>query len=67
MKIKCIKNNGWSHTNITVGKTYDVIEYDKDGNYLIIDDAHCKSWYLKFYFEPAVAEMRNDKINKLLE
>ena len=74
MKIKCIKNNGWTFNNLTIGKTYDVIgktykliEYDSDegGYYLIIDNNGDKLWYMKEYFIP-LSEYRNDTINKLL-
>ena len=62
MKIKCINNNGWEY--LTVDKTYEVIE--DDNWYWIINDKGIEDWYPKELFK-TLAEMRNDKINKLLE
>ena len=64
MKIKCIDNECYRNY-LTIGKTYDVIDEDKYG-YRIIDNYNNENWYLKSYFESAVAEIRNDTINKLL-
>jgi hypothetical protein len=64
MKIKCINNKGWS--SLTLGKTYDVIEEDDDNDYSIIDDDNDKWWFSKEWFKP-LYEIRNEKIDKLLE
>ena len=69
MKVKCIDNINIEKC-FTIGKTYDVIEEDIDEDdieYKIIDDEGDIYWWGSFLFKPALAEMRNDKINKLLE
>ena len=66
MKVKCIDNDECYRNYLTNGKIYDII--DEDNNwYWIINDYGKENWYLKSYFESAVAEIRNDTINKLLE
>ena len=64
MKVKCIENNGLEKS-LTIDKIYDVINVDNIG-YLIINDRNIENWYIKERFKPAVAEIRNDTINKLL-
>jgi hypothetical protein len=65
MKVKCINNNGFS--NLTIGKIYEVFEIDDDGYYYIIDDNKNEVWwYPKGYFK-SLYEIRNEKIDKLLE
>lgn len=51
--------------DLTIGKTYDIIDEDDD-EYLIIDDSDDEYWYLKDFFKPLL-EIRNEKIDKLLE
>ena len=63
MKVKCIGNVGES--NLTIGKTYEVTRKDEN-LYWIINDKGIEDWYPKELFK-TLAEMRNDKINKLLE
>ena len=63
MKVKCIRNDGWS--SLTINKTYEIIDEDIY-YYLIIDDIATKHWFGKFMFKP-LSEYRNDTINKLLE
>ena len=60
MKVKCIDIGYWVF--LTIDKIYDVIKYD----YYIIDDSGNKWRYPKELFK-TLSEMRNDKINKLLE
>ena len=61
MKVKCINN--W--LDITIGKTYEVLEMD--GNwYNIINDISDVRGYPKKWFK-LLSEIRNETINKLLE
>ena len=62
MKVKCINSNGYW---LTIDNIYDVI---KDGYnyYLLRDNQNYKWWYPKEYFK-LLSEVRNEKINKLLE
>ena len=64
MRIVCIYNYE-DYYNITIGKSYEVIEYDMI-EYRIIDDDGCLIWYPKKWFKP-LSEYRNETINKLLE
>ena len=64
MKVKCFKQDIFD--KLTIGKTYDVIKIDDDGNYYIIDDIGYELRYLKEHFK-SLSEIRNEKINKLLE
>ena len=64
MKVKCIGNVGES--NLTIGKTYEVIHIFQDSGYMINDDKFEKNLFSKFMFKP-LSEYRNDTINKLLE
>ena len=52
--------------DLTIGKTYDVIKYDWDGYYIIINDTDYENLYPKEWFK-TIAEYRNEKIDKLLE
>ena len=63
MRIVC-KNNGDDYWDITIGKTYDVIEEYK--YYKIINDSGKEEWFVKYWFKP-LSEVRNEKIDKLLE
>ena len=66
MKAICVKKRDWS--NLTIGKTYNVIRVDCEDDvdyYGIIDDGY-KVWYEKEYFKP-LSEIRNERIDKLLE
>ena len=63
MKVKCINNKG--HLYITIGKTYEVVSIDADGDYIIIDDNGHDWWYQKQYFK-TLSEIRNEKIERLL-
>ena len=68
MKVVCIDDND-GYNYLTIGKTYDVINEDGgeyDYGYYIIDDNNIKDWYGEYMFKP-ISEIRNDKINKLLE
>jgi hypothetical protein len=66
MKIKFIKKDGWY--NLTMGKTYEVIWFDYDNEYTIINDVNKEGYYPKYWFKPlSKSEIRNEKINKLLE
>lgn len=64
MKIKCIDNNN-NRTNLTIGKTYEVI-YIYIGFYKITDDYGYKDWHSIKLFK-TLSEIRNEKIDKLLE
>ena len=67
MKVKCIDNiNGTPYRTLTISKIYDVIR-ENDDWYCIINDKGKEDYYWRDWFKPAVAEMRNEKINKLLE
>ena len=61
--VKCIKNNDWS--NLTIGKTYEVIHTLSNGDYRIMDNYGINYIYPKGLFK-TLAEIRNDKIDKLL-
>ena len=64
MKIKCIKNKCWRLV-LTIDKTYDVIDSDNI-SYKIMNDIGNKDWwYPKEQFK-TLAEIRNEKIDKLL-
>jgi hypothetical protein len=63
MKMKCINKYSW--LNLTIGKIYDIINYNNDGGYIIINDNGYEFWYPKSWFKP-LFEIRNEKINKLL-
>jgi hypothetical protein len=66
MKVVCINNNnGWEKW-LTIGKTYDIITINEYGDYIIIDDNNHEDWYPNEWFKP-LSEIRNEKINKLLE
>ena len=65
MKVKCIDIGGWSRS-LTLGKTYDVISEGVFDDYQIINDKGEEWHFFKKYFKP-LSEIRNDKINKLLE
>ena len=64
MKVVCINKYGRKY--LTEGKTYEVIKIDDDGDYWIIDDTNNKWCFLKKCFKP-LYEIRNEKINRLLE
>jgi hypothetical protein len=66
MKVNCIKNRGYGY-RLNIGKTYDVIE-DGKYDYIIIDidDKNDELLCPKYYFK-SLAEIRIEKINKLLE
>ena len=70
MKVVCIKYN---LIYLTKGKTYNSSEsiisyslYVYENAYKIIDDINEEGIYPKKWFKP-LSEIRNDKINKLLE
>ena len=65
MKVKCINNNG-IEILLTVGKIYNVIKIDNDGDYGIINDLGSNCWFFKEYFKP-LSEIRNERIDKLLK
>ena len=64
MKIKCINNYGCEYF-LTIGKTYDVIK-ETMMSYVIIDDRNERWYYPMEYFKP-LSEIRNDKIERLLD
>jgi hypothetical protein len=64
MKVKCIKNIDYEH-HLKIGKTYDVINIDYYGNYIIINNKGNRDWYPGKWFK-SLAEYRIEKINKLL-
>lgn len=64
MRVKYICDYNWEG-NFTLGKIYDVIDYE-DGTYTIIDDYGMKyNGYPDEWFKP-LSEIRNEKINRLL-
>ena len=64
MKVKCINRGYWVF--LTLGKIYNVI-WVGNSHYNIIDDNGVENWYRKEWVEPAISEMINDKIDKILE
>ena len=64
MTVKCIDTMGYKY--LTMGKTYEVVSIDADGDYYIINDECDDLWYPKYLFK-TLSEMRNETINKLLE
>ena len=64
MKVKCIKNGGFLNL-LTVGKTYEVIG-KVNYSYEIMNDNGFENWYRIEWFR-TLSEIRNEKINKLLE
>jgi hypothetical protein len=58
-------NNGTTSKYLTINKLYDTIN-ENTNEYYIIDDGPIKWWYDKELFKP-LSEIRNEKINKLLE
>jgi hypothetical protein len=64
MKVKCIDNNGWSE--LTIGKIYNIIDIDNDNDYWLINDNGYECWYSEYLFK-LLSEIRNEKIDKLLE
>jgi GTPase SAR1 family protein len=65
MKVVCIDNNGYERW-LTLGKTYEVISDDGIFVYNIINDRDQDDWCNKKWFK-LLSEIRNEKINKLLE
>ena len=63
MKVECI--NKGDNIYLTIGKTYDINNYN-DKCYKIINDNNKDWYYSKEYFKP-LSEIRNEKINKLLK
>jgi hypothetical protein len=61
MKVKCITNIN----TLTIGKIYDIINYNNDGDYIISNDNGYKFCYPKEWFKP-LSEYRNETIDKLL-
>ena len=66
MKVKCIYNIGNLYQTLTINKTYEVIR-ENDNWYWIINDKGKEDYYRRDWFKPTVAEIRNEKINKLLK
>lgn len=48
MKVRCI--NKKYYMPFTIGKIYDVIEYDGDEGYLMMNDDNYQFWYSKKTF-----------------
>jgi hypothetical protein len=69
MKVKCIDNTnpyGVKYINITIGKIYNVFKKDPH-YYWIMNDGNCDEIsYPKKCFK-LLSEIRNEKIDKLLE
>jgi hypothetical protein len=64
MKVKCIDEDWFG---ITADKTYEVIKEDNNtGCYIIMNNFGDKLSYIKECFK-TISEIRNEKINKLLE
>jgi hypothetical protein len=66
MKVKCIENYGFYDNCLTIGKTYDVIKKDNNGDYWIINDKGEEDWFPEDCFK-LLSEYRIKTINKLLE
>ena len=67
MKVICINKKGYDEY-LTIGKTYDVIKEEYGDLYIIIGDNDDVCSFFKHRFTKlSLAEIRNDKINKLLE
>lgn len=64
MKVKCI-NNKYYINRLTIGKMYDAFDYS-EYFYKIKDDHNYEEKYPKRWFV-SYMEIRNQKINKLLE
>ena len=58
------------YTNMTVGKTYDVLEFEAENDYVtiirIVDDFGKGHWYDIKYFTN-LSDWRDQQINKILE
>ena len=63
MKVKCIKNKNCDY--LTIGKYYDVLE-NSEYDYYLINNIGRHDFYFKEYFKTQ-SEIRNEKIDKLLE
>jgi hypothetical protein len=63
MKVVCINNIGQPY--LTINKAYEIVTIN-GLYYKIISVNGYKHWYPKEYFKP-LSEIRNDKIDKLLE
>ena len=50
MKVKCIDVSIYNHC-LTICKIYEVIKFDKYGNYIIIDDKGREDCYFKEWFK----------------
>ena len=65
MKVKCINNDDWKY--LIIDKIYDVIEEDdEDDEYQMINDKGY-IWGCSKYRFKLLSEIRNEKIDKLLE
>ena len=62
MKVVCMDDY---YISLRIGKTYTVIKEDLNG-YAIINDYNVDCWYNKKFFK-SLSEIRNEKIDKLLE
>ena len=66
MRVKCIDNCGGF--SLTIGKLYDAMLEDTNGYTIMNNDNGHECWYLSGCFELlSKSEIRNEKIDKLLE
>jgi hypothetical protein len=65
MKIKCI-DNWYNLCSITINKIYNIINTGTS-RYRIKNDLNRENWYPKCLFDKPLFEIRNEKIDKLLE
>jgi hypothetical protein len=74
MKVKCIDDTNLIEPRdgklLTIGKEYDIIEFETDGGrriYWIIDDTEWKRFYDADRFSPSFEELREIRINEILK
>lgn len=66
MKVVCISNKN-NYCNLTIGKIYNVIEFDNDSTYYrISNDENISCWYYHDKFI-SLKKSRNLKIKKIHE
>jgi hypothetical protein len=69
MRVKCIYNistTGFIISNLTINKTYDIVNDYNSDFYIILNDVYKEWMYPKGLFKP-LSEYRIEKINKLLK
>lgn len=66
-----LQNHNVQSNRLTVGKIYEVLEYNYskyNESIIVINDKHERSLYYTIgWFEDATSEVRDNKLNKILE